>query len=64
MFKKEETKIVSNYTKLTEEMRIANIRNQMNGVFNKKEIKKDIIIPENKDIYKDRINALKNIKKD
>lgn len=59
--KNKETKIVSNYVKVTDFDRINRILDQKSGLFNKME---QVVSKENQNIHKDRINALKNIKKD
>ena len=62
--KKEETIIVSNYIPMTESEKIERIRNQMTGVYQKTKPISNTPIIENKKMHKDRIDALKNIKKD
>ena len=62
--KKEETRIVSNYIPMTESEKIDRIRNQMTGVYQKTKPISNTPIIENKKMHKDRIDALKNIKKD
>lgn len=62
--KKEETRIVSNYIPMTESEKIERIRNQMTGVYQKTKPISNTPIIENKKMHKDRIDALKNIKKD
>lgn len=58
-----QTKIATNYIKMTPIDRINIIHERQKGITNLEE-KKKIEIVENKDIYRDRINALRNIKKD
>lgn len=63
--KNKETKIVTDYVKITDIDRINQIREQRSGSFNKQQsVTENVPIQENKDIYRDRMNALKNIKKD
>lgn len=63
--KNKETKIVTDYVKITDIDRINQIRDQRAGVFNKQQpVINNTPIQENKDIHRDRMNALKNIKKD
>lgn len=62
--KNKETKIVTDYIKITDMDRINQIRKQREEVFHKQPDIPSTPITENKDIYRDRMNALKNIKKD
>lgn len=63
--KNQDTKIVTSYIRMTDIDRINKIREQREGLLNKKEEKQEkSYFNENKDIYHDRINALRNIKKD
>jgi len=58
------TSIKSNYTKPNDLEKLEKIRSQMKGNINNFPKTKMQEIEVNKSIYQDRINALKNIKKD
>lgn len=61
------TKIATNYSSISEADKIKEIKNRMYGNINIKQnnnLSNTNLIRENKDVYNERINALKNIKKD